>query len=109
MLAVVGVAHDALSIDDKRARQALRVAGGLALSVAARRRPRPGGNGVGRDQTQQVAPLNAERLVERRRLIGQTVNTGRQLAAKVAGVLRFAQTDSQDSQPGGFNFLVVQL
>jgi len=27
----------------------------------------------------------------------------------VAGVLRFAQTDGQDAQPGRLNFLVVQL
>jgi hypothetical protein len=87
----------------------LLVARGLPLAVTLARRPRPRGDGIRGNHPQHTPFLNAERLVERRLLIGQTLNAGRQLAAEVAGVLRFAQANGQDAQPGGLNFLVVQL
>jgi len=107
--AVVDVADDAAAVDDERARQALAVAGRLALAVAARGGARAGTDGVGGQHAHQVAPLDAEGRVQRRLFVRQAIDVGGQPVAELARVLRLPQAQGDNAQPGGFNFFSVQL
>jgi hypothetical protein len=109
VFAVIGVLNNPLLINDKRAGQHFRVARGLALHVALRRSPRPGGNDGQAKKLPKRALAQSILGISCLLIVHQAGKAGGQPAADIQGVLWFAQPHSNDAQSSLSKLFVMLL